>query len=70
MESIIETKGSTVLGFFKGVCGTVYVIFAEGTQAAWLYELLRSSSAKVTCQASYAVFRSLRVFGEGVLTFA
>ena len=39
MESIIETKAITILQFFQGLQGDVYVTFEEGTWAAWLYDL-------------------------------
>ncbi len=41
MESIIETKAQTVRDFIKGLRGEVHVTFEEGTQAAWLYDLIR-----------------------------
>ena len=40
-EAIIETKASTILDFIKGQRGTLHVTFEEGTQAAWLYDLIR-----------------------------
>ena len=36
MESILETKASTILEFFAGLRGTLSVTFEEGTSAAWL----------------------------------
>ena len=47
MESIIETKASTILQFIQGVRGDLYVTFEEGTWAAWLYDLLKPHVAKV-----------------------
>jgi transposase len=47
MESVIETKAQTVRDFFQGIRGTVHVTFEEGTQAAWLYDVLRPQVAKV-----------------------
>src|SRR3984893_13069177 len=41
MECTIETKASTILQFFQGVSGSLYVTFEEGTWAAWLYDLLK-----------------------------
>jgi hypothetical protein len=41
MESVIETKASTVLHFIHGLRGNLYVTFEGGTWAAWLYELLK-----------------------------
>ena len=40
MESILETKGATILQFFAGLRGTLSVTFEEGTWSAWLYDLL------------------------------
>src|SRR5712691_2697500 len=41
MESIIHTGAETVRGFLKQLRGKVYVTFEEGTQATWLYDLVR-----------------------------
>src|SRR5512135_3936913 len=41
MESILETKASTILEFFAGLRGSLFVTFEEGTWAAWLYDLLK-----------------------------
>ena len=40
MESIVETKAVTLLDFVKGLRGTLHLTFEEGTQSAWLYDLL------------------------------
>src|SRR2546421_8784000 len=40
MESILETEAATILQFFAGLRGTLYVTFEEGTWSAWLYDLL------------------------------
>ena len=47
MESIVETKATTVLEFIKGLNGSLWVTFEEGTSATWLYELLKPHVAKV-----------------------
>ena len=36
-EAVIETKGSTIVDFFKSQRGTLHVALEEGTQATWLY---------------------------------
>jgi len=41
MESILETKAATLLQFFAGLRGRLWVTFEEGTCAAWLYDLLK-----------------------------
>ena len=41
VESIIETKAATILGFIRGIQGSLWIIFEEGTSAAWLYDLLK-----------------------------
>jgi len=46
-ESIIETKGPSILDFLKGIRGTLHVTFEEGCQAAWLYDLIRPYVARV-----------------------
>jgi transposase len=40
MESILETKATTILEFFAGLRGTLWVTFEEGTWSVWLYDLL------------------------------
>ena len=47
MESILETKASTILEFLGGLRGTLSVTFEEGTSAAWLYDLLKPHVAHV-----------------------
>src|SRR5438046_9408169 len=47
MESILETQAATILEFFAGLSGTLWVTFEEGTWAAWLYDLLKPHVAKV-----------------------
>ena len=39
MESIVETKSSTLLDFLHGLRGELHVTLEEGTWAAWLYDL-------------------------------
>ena len=47
VESIIETKANTILGFIRGIQGSVWITFEEGTSAAWLYDLLKPHVSKV-----------------------
>src|SRR5262244_441697 len=47
MESIIETKASTLLQFIHGVRGELHVTWEEGTWAAWLYDLLKPQVQQV-----------------------
>ncbi len=47
MESIIETKAATILGFIDGLRGTVHVTFEEGTLSHWLYHLIKGRVARV-----------------------
>ncbi len=52
MESIIETKGNTIIEFISGLSGTVHVVFEEGTQSTWLYDLINPRVAEVVvCNA-------------------
>ena len=41
MESIVETKTSSILQFIHGLRGELHVTWQEGTWAAWLYDLLK-----------------------------
>jgi transposase len=47
MESVIETSAATILDFLKGLHGQVEVTFEEGTHAAWLYAVLKQTTATV-----------------------
>jgi len=47
MESILETKASTLLEFLAGLRGSLFVTFEEGTWAAWLYDLLKPHVTEV-----------------------
>src|SRR5712692_4301530 len=47
MESILETKANTILEFIRGLGGSLWVTFEEGTSAAWLYDLLKPHVAHV-----------------------
>jgi hypothetical protein len=41
MECVVETKAATVLEFIRGLHGSLWVAFEEGTSAAWLYDLVK-----------------------------
>src|SRR5215469_14930796 len=47
MESVIETQAATILEFIRGIRGSLWVAFEEGTTAAWLYNVLNPQVAKV-----------------------
>ena len=42
-----RTKASTLLDFFAGLPGSLFVTFEEGTWAAWLYDLLKPHVTEV-----------------------
>jgi transposase len=47
LEAILETKAETILQFIRGLRGSLYVTFEEGTCAAWLHDLLQPHVARV-----------------------
>ncbi len=47
MQTIIETKAWTIVQFLRGLEGSLYVTFEEGTYAAWLYDLLTPHAERV-----------------------
>ena len=47
MESIVETKASSILQFIHGLRGELHVTWEEGTWAAWLYDLLQPQVQQV-----------------------
>lgn len=56
-ESLIETKAQTIVDFLKGLRvsgGEVHLTFEEGTQAAWLYDLIHPQvSALIVCNPKH-----------------
>jgi transposase len=46
-EAIIETKTEAVRSFIKSLRGELHLTFEEGTQAAWLYDLLSPLAEEV-----------------------
>ncbi len=47
MESIVETKASTLLDFLHGLSGELHATLEEGTWAAWLYDVLKPHVAEI-----------------------
>src|SRR3989442_7771255 len=47
METILETKASSILQFIHGLRGELRVTWEEGTWAAWLYDLLQPQVEQV-----------------------
>lgn len=47
MESVIQTKASSVLELIQGLRGKLSITFEEGVSAAWLYEVLKPHVATV-----------------------
>jgi transposase len=47
METIVETKASSILQFLHGLHGELHVTWEEGTWAAWLYDLLQPQAEEV-----------------------
>jgi hypothetical protein len=47
MESIVETKASSILQFIHGLRGKLHVTWEVGTWAAWLYDLLQPQVQQV-----------------------
>jgi hypothetical protein len=47
MESIVETKASTLLDFLHGLRGELHVTLEEGTWTAWLYDVLKPHVQKI-----------------------
>ena len=68
MESIVETKASSILRFIHGLRGELHVTWEEGTWAAWLYDLLQPQVAQVlVCDPRRSAFsRSSRSRRVGV----
>ena len=52
MESIVETKASSILQFIHGLRGELHVTWEEGTWASWLYDLLQPQAAQVLVRSA------------------
>jgi hypothetical protein len=50
MESVVETRASTILDFIDGLRGKLCVAMEEGISADWLYNVLKPH---VTRRAPY-----------------
>jgi transposase len=40
-QAVVETKAQTLKDYVRGLSGTIHLTFEEGTQSAWLYDLLK-----------------------------
>lgn len=40
-QAVIETKASTIKEFIKGLSGEIHLTFEEGTQATWLFDIIK-----------------------------
>jgi transposase len=40
-RAVVETKAQTLKDYVRGLSGTIHLTFEEGTQSAWLYDLLK-----------------------------
>jgi transposase len=40
-EGIVATSGTNLISLIRGIPGEIHLTFEEGTQAAWLYDLLK-----------------------------
>jgi transposase len=47
-EGVVATSGTNLVSLVRGVAGKVHLTFEEGTQAAWLYDLLKPYVEKLT----------------------
>lgn len=47
MQCTLPTQSTAILEWIAGIRGTVQVTFEEGTQSAWLYDLLVRRVSKV-----------------------
>lgn len=46
-EGVVRTSADAIRDFISGLSGTVHVTLEEGTQAAWLYEIIKPLVAEV-----------------------
>ena len=55
MESIVETKASSILQFIHGLRRELHVTWEEGTWAAWLYDMLQPRGRDCWCVIREAI---------------
>src|SRR5206468_102190 len=61
LETIVATEAAAVIRLMQSLSGPMHVTFEEGTQAAWLYEVIRAYVAEViVCDP-----RRNKLLGEG-----
>jgi hypothetical protein len=60
IESIVETKASSILQFIHGLRGELHVTWEEGTGAAWLCEVATEDRA---CRRASACRATLSTVG-------
>ena len=46
-NAVVRTTADAIRDFINGLSGTIHVTFEEGTQAAWLYEVIRRLVAEL-----------------------
>jgi hypothetical protein len=47
MQTVLARQAGAILDFLKGLRGTLHLTLEEGTQSAWLYDLLAGRVARV-----------------------
>jgi transposase len=75
-RTVLPTEEKALVEFFEGLAGAVHVAFEEGTQAQWLYDLLRARVARVVVadrrgqkrQGSHGDFKDADRLGEDLRT--
>jgi len=67
MESVVETKASSILQFMHGLQGELHVTWEEGTWAAWLYDLLKLTLGPANVVVSVRRRRNAPAERSGIL---
>ncbi len=57
MESIVETKASSILQFIHGLRGELHVTWEEGAWAAWLYDAATPGDARAGVRSAAHIRR-------------
>jgi hypothetical protein len=66
----VKTKAENFCDFFRGLSGRVEVVFEEGTQSAWLYQLIKPLVAAVMVCGVLAVSRRDGSLSPGLSSIA
>ena len=55
MDCLLDTKAATIVGFTRGLNGTLSLTFEEGRSAAWLPDLLKPHVSRLVVSMTITI---------------